>query len=430
MRGALATVGPRRRFQQGGSTDARYADSFGALSAPDDQNSDDQAAFVPAYLSPDMAANFARGSAPPDQEQQASSTPLGGITPDAAQRIAVTQQRLAQAKQAQDTLKSSGASVPPEIQALDGSPGPGGPPGAGGPPGSGAPPAPGGTGFFDPSQAPGATNLPMLAAAAAMLKPTHSGTFSEALGNAFSAAVPVAEQQRKIAEEAALRKAQMDQNKAIWGARVDVQKDRAATYANSVANRLAVQSRANDLKEQGLDEKAANDLATQELAQGKLDALVTHYGAMDDAARRRGDQGDRRLDQNDRRLGQTDTRIQQSAQRIQQTDEYHQAVLSLRAENGDNANTNALIARATQLAAGTGMSISKAMDQIKAQVQPARDAIQPLPRPRPGASPAGASPATAGSDVLGQARAAIAAGASRDAVIQRLQRMGVDPGGL
>jgi hypothetical protein len=214
--------------------------------------------------------------------------------------------------------------------------------------------------ILDPSQQPGAVNLPLLAAAGAMLEPTHSGGFAEALGKAFTAAVPPAEQQRSLQEQAQLRKAQMDTNAAIWGARVGVQADRANTYADSVANRFAVQSRANVLKAQGLDEKTANDQANQELGQGKLDALVSHYSTT--AA-----QGDRRLDQGDRRLDQGQLRIDQATQRIQSTDEYRQAVLNLRTRMGDNANTNSLIGRATTLAAANGWTMSKAMDQVLGQ---------------------------------------------------------------
>lgn len=55
----------------------------------------------------------------------------------------------------------------------------------------------------------------------------------------------------------------------------------------------------------------------------------------------------------------------------------------------------------------------------------------PLPSANaPGAAPAPAAPQQDGGDVLGQARAAIAKGAPRDKVIERLRSMGINPEGL
>lgn len=48
----------------------------------------------------------------------------------------------------------------------------------------------------------------------------------------------------------------------------------------------------------------------------------------------------------------------------------------------------------------------------------------------PGGAPGASAPQAQGGDQLAQARAAIARGASRDAVIQRLQQMGINPAGL
>ena len=306
MAGALGTMLKRRRFADGGDVDQ-----------PTDQYD---------YATTSQPADTA-WDVPPDTPQQsqgalAQGAPLGGPRGQ-VDRIQQATQRLAD----QQILKNAGIGTPA---------------------------------ILDPSQQPGAVNLPLLAAAGAMLEPTHSGGFAEALGKAFTAAVPPAEQQRSLQEQAQLRKAQIDTNAAIWGARVGVQANRANTYADSVANRFAVQSRANDLKAQGLDEKTANDQANQELGQGKLDALVQHYTTT--AA-----QGDRRLDQGDQRINQGQQRIDQATQRIQSTDEYRQAVLSLRTRMGDNANTNSLIGRATTLAAANGWTMQKAMDQVLGQ---------------------------------------------------------------
>src|SRR6185437_7472674 len=129
-----------------------------------------------------------------------------------------------------------------------------------------------GPSVLDPSQAPGATNVPLLAAAGAMLQPTRSGGFSESLGNAFSAAVPAIEKQRALQEQAQLRKAQMDNNAAIWGARTGVAQDRNDILAQRVHDQALIAARAADLKQQGLSDSAANHQAMQELGAGKLDA--------------------------------------------------------------------------------------------------------------------------------------------------------------
>ena len=54
------------------------------------------------------------------------------------------------------------------------------------------------------------TNLPLLAAAGAMLKPTRTGSFSESLGNAFDAGAGAAQQQRQLQEQSLLRGQQQD----------------------------------------------------------------------------------------------------------------------------------------------------------------------------------------------------------------------------
>lgn len=142
----------------------------------------------------------------------------------------------------------------------------------------------GGSTVTDPSKAPDATNLPLLAAAGAMLSPTHSGTFSEALGNAFKAAVPVTEQQRQLAENAQLRKAQMDNNAAIWGSRVGVQQDANTIRAQRVSDQATIAARVADLKQQGLDDLSAHRQALEDLGSGKLDAYRERTTEMGTAA--------------------------------------------------------------------------------------------------------------------------------------------------
>lgn len=162
--------------------------------------------------------------------------------------------------------------------------------------------------ILDPSQAPGAANVPLLAGAGAMLQPTRSGGFSEALGNAFSAAAPAIEKQRALTETAQLRKAQMDNNAAIWGARTGVQQDRNDIYAQRVQDQATIAARVADLRQQGLDERTANHQAMQELGAGKLDAYRDRTQAQTDTSDARIGLAQRNLDLRQRAL---DALIQQ-----------------------------------------------------------------------------------------------------------------------
>lgn len=99
----------------------------------------------------------------------------------------------------------------------------------------------------------GRTNLPMLAAAGAFLEPTHSGGFSEALGNAFKAAVPVAEKERQI-----------QANKDIWSGRVGVQQQNADTAAlRQQALQTYLENKAKYVA-MGYEEKVAQDMAMRD----------------------------------------------------------------------------------------------------------------------------------------------------------------------
>ena len=72
-------------------------------------------------------------------------------------------------------------------------------------------------------------NLPLLAMAGGLLSPTRSGTFGESLGNAFSAATPVAQQQRQqdIATENAL--AQQEWNRLYQTQLMGINQQKANT---------------------------------------------------------------------------------------------------------------------------------------------------------------------------------------------------------
>lgn len=83
--------------------------------------------------------------------------------------------------------------------------------------------------------ASGQTNLPLLMAAAGLLKPTTTGGFAESLSNAFSAAVPVAEQERQMRESALLRQQQQEWQRTYQAGILGIRGQHEASYAD-VAN--------------------------------------------------------------------------------------------------------------------------------------------------------------------------------------------------
>lgn len=83
------------------------------------------------------------------------------------------------------------------------------------------------------------SNLPLLAAAGALLSPTRTGGFAESLGAAFNAAVPVADAQRKLEANALIHQQQM-QDTAEWRkAQIGVAQTRAGAYASRTAGLMA-----------------------------------------------------------------------------------------------------------------------------------------------------------------------------------------------
>ena len=61
----------------------------------------------------------------------------------------------------------------------------------------------------------GGVNLPLLAAAGAMLAPTKTGGFGESLSNSIGAAVPLAQKDRALEEQTQMRMAQQEWNAAV-----------------------------------------------------------------------------------------------------------------------------------------------------------------------------------------------------------------------
>lgn len=292
MAGALSYGIRRRRFEAGGSATSRGYDD----PAPDSFTPPDEP--TPAYDYQPAPAMYR----PPQGALSSGATQIPD-TPEA--KVAASQQALANlgGQQAQAIMRGR---------------------------------------YTDPSLMEGSTNLPLLAAAGAMLKPTHSGGFSEALGNAFSAAVPVAEQERKRRTDAQLR----DQLYGINQQRANTYGQRADIYADRVAVQNAVQTRMAELKGNGQDDLANHRQATLELQQGKLDAYIQRTGVQER-------QGERRLDQGDRRADQTDQKIAQAADRMRDSQEWRSASARLGAQRIDEARMNNILSRAAYLKANS-----------------------------------------------------------------------------
>jgi len=116
----------------------------------------------------------------------------------------------------------------------------------------------------------GQINLPLLAAAGAMLSPTRSGSFGESIGNAFSAAAPAVARQRQTdaAEEAA--RAKQDWNMSYQEALLGDKSAGRSIQQQRLSLDDRIKSRTLELKAQGLDDTAAYRQARIELGQGQL----------------------------------------------------------------------------------------------------------------------------------------------------------------
>lgn len=86
------------------------------------------------------------------------------------------------------------------------------------------------------------SNLPMLAAAGAMLRPTRTGGFAESLGNAFDAGAGAIQAQRALQENALLRAQQMEMNDQWRKAMIDVRNRHEDSYAINAQARAAMDS--------------------------------------------------------------------------------------------------------------------------------------------------------------------------------------------
>lgn len=203
MTGALSRAAsrmrPRRHFDTGGSTGSDLLDPYAGL-LPDgalSQGGSDAGA--------DLTGALTAGAQTPPQTRQPA---LSGPTPQQQKAAA----KIASLNQASRVLQAGGAYGGPPAIAAGGMP----PfdPATGMPvgmqPQGGAPPQGGQQRPQDQVgiqnfQGPGWSNLPMMAAAGAMLQPTRTGGFAESLGNALTAGAGEAQKQRELIENAALR---------------------------------------------------------------------------------------------------------------------------------------------------------------------------------------------------------------------------------
>ena len=109
----------------------------------------------------------------------------------------------------------------------------------------------------------------ILAAAGALLSPTRTGGFGESLGNAMTAAVPIAQKQQAMEDQRTLQAAQMDWNNALRKAQLENQ-ERARNQADT---RIANKERMDAIREQRLMEhqEAMAKLATSRNDMGKYE---------------------------------------------------------------------------------------------------------------------------------------------------------------
>lgn len=283
----------------------------------------------------------------------------------------------------------------------------------------------------DPANKPGATNLPMLAAAGQFLLPTHSGGFSESLGKAFEAAVPVAQKQREDYEAAQLRQNQQQQTALYHQALTNNTANRNDSYATSVANRGQLQDAQASLALVKAQAGANPRMTTAQQNQAAIDDLKgkinpgtgQNYSDSEAIMFLRGvtQRTDQAASNEAGRNNRSAANLGVKATQIQNTQEWRQAQADARAASGDNANTNAWMARVTALAVAKGggpTAVAEATKELGGKPPTLRNTPPTL-------SGGGGS-----ADPIAQGRAAIARGADPAAVAARLKSQGIDPSGL
>lgn len=400
MAGALSAVlsRPRRRFDGGGTVDDGQWDDGSAAPAPS------VGALIQARQGPSDASNpdtyggySGAPSGPPSGGALSSALPPPPQTPqekidrstDAANAISA------------DIMSGAGIQTPSYLT----------------PPSDGLSAA---SRITDPKDAPDATNLPMLAAGAAMLAPTKTGSFSESLGAAFAAAVPVAMKQREITESNQLRAAQMEQNAAIWGQRNQNTANRNDTYADSVAARAAHY----DAQDAIAKAKAANPHATaasyQEQAVQDLMSRENpktpgqNYTRSDAVMMLKGIT--QRTDISQQNADTNRDKVNAQTRHWENTDQYAATKLELSQRYHDDAMVNSQMGRITSLVNG-GMGIDKAKQVVLGNAQPAVKGQPTMPKADHDAS-------------IEAGKAAIKAGKDPAIVKQKLEAAGIYDHGI
>lgn len=190
----------------------------------------------------------------------------------------------------------------------------------------------------------------------------------------------------------------------VRGYGIDTRADtsRYGTDARS-ATAAAINDRTNYWKGRGFDEQTANQKAVSDIQQLKQTETTTHHQAVEA-------QGDQRIAQNQQRIANS-----QAAQEASQR---------LRTQGMADANIRSVMGNATRRVAAD-LTGKLTLEQAVADEQ--RNMPAGATKPVPAAA---TPPPVAATDPLAGARAAIASGADRAAVVKRLQDNGIDPSGL
>jgi hypothetical protein len=217
----MRSSGLRRRFDRGGAaTDDDYLDPLpGALTNAD-------APIVPAVPAPEGAVRRAPAPVTPAQRQVAQSQAAMRILAAGGNPVEAEPGMMVGARLAPDQPPQLGdpdfAGSPGWIQRLLG------------------PQPVNNQGALQSGQQDGVNvNLPLLAAAGALLTPTRTGGFAESLGNAFTSGAGALSQQRQMEEQARLREAQQAATAAYRQDVLAINQQRANTQADTGAARVA-----------------------------------------------------------------------------------------------------------------------------------------------------------------------------------------------
>lgn len=224
----------------------------------------------------------------------------------------------------------------------------------------------------------------------------------------------------RIAENALYRRALLGERAQRDTALQGYRNRRADQFDAAADLRARIADRAATLRSQGLDDRRAN-------AQARLDVMRANA----DTSRTRAEGN---LAYQGARLGQGDTTndlkaraLDLRAQQLAQSKDAAEQRARLIAAGHDARSADSIIGNAAKLVAA-GSAKMKDFPQLVDRLRTERQRVQPAAPAA--AAPASAAPARGAADPLAAARDAIARGAPRDAVIQRLRDNGIDPSGL